>query len=108
MSGTATETRYRGPYVCQCVPLRTDVFHATYCARFVNAAKVTPKLILWEKDFAPAEAVTPRSPANRSGQHQLPTKAGRENSSVATDATNPFVSEGASSDSSGIPRYTPG
>ena len=29
--------------------------------------------MLWENDFAPAEAVTPRNPANRSGQHQLPT-----------------------------------
>lgn len=39
----------------------------------VRAAKVKPKLMLCEKDFAPAEAVTPRNPANRSGQHQLPT-----------------------------------
>lgn len=34
---------------------------------------MNPKLILWENDLAPAEAVTPRNPANRSGQHQLPT-----------------------------------
>lgn len=53
--------------------LRTADFQATYWAKLVRAAKVNPKLMLCENDFAPAEAVTPRNPANRSGQHQLPT-----------------------------------
>jgi hypothetical protein len=44
-----------------------------YCARLVSAASVIAKLMLCEKAFAPADAVTPRSPASRSGQHQLPT-----------------------------------
>lgn len=71
--GTARLTRYSGPYLCQWLPLRLPAFQATYCRRLVRAARVIPKLMEWAKDLAPAVAVIPRTPASRSGQHQLPT-----------------------------------
>ncbi len=53
--------------------LRVEAFQAVYWARLVSAASITPKLRLWERAFAPAEAVIPAKPASRSGQHQDPT-----------------------------------
>jgi len=71
--GTESATRYSGPYRRQWLPERPPAFQAMYCTRLERAARVMPKLMEWANDFAPADAVIPRTPASRSGQHQLPT-----------------------------------
>lgn len=85
-----------------------------YCVRFVRAARVSPKLMLCAKLFAPAVAAIPRNPANckhrpcsawrmcmdsvhtysspkptRSGQHHEPTSAGRDRNMVSSEAAMP-------------------
>lgn len=91
-SGIAAKTRYAGPYFCQCAPLLLTDFQVTYCAKFVIIVKVNPHVIVCEKAFAPAVADIPMKPASRSGQHQLPTKAGMDIRTVNTEATTPLTS----------------
>lgn len=59
---------------------------------FVSTASVTPNEMAWLSALAPSEAATPNNPARSKGQHQDPTNAGMEISSVATDAHTPVLS----------------
>eukprot|EP01024_Parvocaulis_polyphysoides_P026540 TRINITY_DN2418_c0_g1_i1.p6 TRINITY_DN2418_c0_g1~~TRINITY_DN2418_c0_g1_i1.p6 ORF type:complete len:158 (+),score=14.74 TRINITY_DN2418_c0_g1_i1:1070-1543(+) len=81
-----------GPYFYQWLPVRPLHDHATYQIKFVKMTKLTIKDAVCAKDLAPADADTLKSPASRSGQHQLPTKAGIEINRVKILAATPPTS----------------
>ena len=91
--GTAANTSTVGPCLCTRLPLRARLFQYTICARLVIIARVTPKETACASCFEASDATAPNIPANNKGQHQLPTRAGMEITTVSKLVHTPTSGE---------------
>ena len=82
VSGTAHTTSTVGPCLFPQLPFLDRLFQYTICARLVIIARVMPKDTACASCFEASLATAPNSPASNKGQHQEPTRAGMEITTV--------------------------
>ena len=57
----------------------------------MKTARFIPKVTEWASALRPALDAIPMNPSNRTGQHQLPTKAGTDKTIHPTDTKTPLL-----------------